>query len=125
MPEYYMPVKELAELPEDPEIDYSGLYMVSNAISRFVNYVPWLHTIFLRGGFSLFVALLSMVIMFIKKKKKYILVILPVVLYSLTLMLAIPAPDARYILPILEVVIFVVAFLCLGKNDKKKDDGTD
>ena len=112
MVEYYMPVSEIAKIPKDSNIDYSGLYHITNPISRFYNYVPWLHSAFLRGGLSLFICLLGVAVLFIKKKKRYILCILGVLVYSAVLMLAIPAPDARYVLPILEVVIFMVAFLC-------------
>ena len=110
MVEYYMPVSELAGLPEDSEIDYSGLYNLTKPVTEFYNDNTWLHTAFLRGGLSLFVCILLMTALFINKKKKYILPMIPVLLYSATLMLAIPAPDARYILPIMEAVIFMVAY---------------
>ncbi len=118
MTEYYMPVGALCDSPYNEEIDYSLIYWITHPVTCIYNEVPVLHSAFLRGGLSLFIMILSIVIMLIKHYHRFIIPCIPVIVYSCVMMLAIPAPDARYILPVLEVTIFIIPILLSkGQSD--------
>lgn len=112
-------VGSICEAPKQDYIYYSGLYVYTSGISRFTNNIPILISFYWRGGIYLMGAFLAIVCYIVRKKSKYIIVMAPVLLNTGLLLLACPAQDPRYILPIMETMIFVFATLpfSLKEND--------
>ena len=110
----------LVGIEQDESIRYTFLYNITNWLTESYANNDLLKTCFYRGGLSLFVIILSSVILIMKKKKKYIMVFIPLVIYLLVMFLAIPAPDARYSLPSIEIGIFTLATMVGMRNYKEK-----
>lgn len=114
---YNVPITPLCKIGQFEEVTYTPAYEVTQRFSEVYADVPLLESMFLRGGISLFFLVIISVVLFIKKNRRYILVFLPSVIYTLLLFFVIPAPDTRYILPILNVAIFVFAVI-VGLKEK-------
>ncbi|MBR6403574.1 MAG: YfhO family protein [Eubacterium sp.] len=110
----------LVGIEQDESIRYTFLYNITNWLTESYADNTLLRTCFYRGGLSLFVIILSSTILIIKKKKKYIMVFVPLIIYLVIMFLAIPAPDARYSLPSIEIGIFTLAAMVGIKNYKEK-----
>lgn len=119
MPEYNARDTQLFYFEKDENITYTPFYYLTDFVTSFYNDTTILHTIFYRGGLSVFAMILSIVLLFLLKKRKYILIFIPLILYTVVLSLAIPAPDMRYILPLVETAGFTVAFM---SDIKRVDD---
>ena len=73
-----------------------------------------------RGGFALFILLLSTLLFIYKKEKKYLLSIIPLFVWAILLAISIPRSLTRY------VIIFIVSWpiiflLALNKNNNNKN----
>ncbi|MBO4864520.1 MAG: YfhO family protein [Eubacterium sp.] len=118
--DYYVPITPLCKVGQFEEVTYTPVYELTQRFSEVYADIPLLESMFLRGGISLFFLVLTTVVLCIKKKKELILVYLPSAIYTLLLLFVIPAPDSRYILPILEVAILVFAIIFGTDNQEEK-----
>ena len=102
-------IGSVGEVPKDDNIIYSGLYVYTDWISKITDNVPVLVPFYTRGGLYLIGAFISIACYIIGKRKRYIIALAPALLNTGLLLLACPAQDPRYILPIIEVMIFIIA----------------
>jgi hypothetical protein len=104
-------VSHLCQVPSTETIRYTSFFKITDTWSRFLDDMPITNALFQRGGFSIFVIVLMMTVFVLKKKWKYLLVIVPIVVNDMLLFITIPAQDPRYVLPTIECAIFILALL--------------
>jgi hypothetical protein len=113
-------VSPLCQVPASEDIRYTSFFGITDTWSRFLNDMPLTNALFQRGGFSIFAIVMVMTILVLKKKWKYLLVIVPIVVTDMLLFITIPAQDPRYALPTIECAIFLLAlFPVLRKKCEK------
>ncbi len=106
----------LCSVPRNEEISYLAFYKSTDILSRFCNDIPLLHSLFWRGGASIFTILLSVTVLFLRRQGRYVLAAVPIIIYSCMLAIVMPAQDPRFILPMIECAIFILALLFEDKN---------
>ena len=104
-------MRTVSGAPKEDYISYSGLYVYTDWISRMTDNIPILIPFYTRGGIYLMMAFISIICFILKKEKKYIIALAPALFNTFLLLLACPAQDPRYILPIMETMIFIIAIL--------------
>jgi hypothetical protein len=104
-------VSPLCQVAKNETIRYTSFYEITDVWSRFLDDMPITSALFQRGGFSIFAIVLMMTVLVLKKKWKYLLVIIPIVINDILLFITIPAQDPRYVLPTIECAIFILALL--------------
>lgn len=90
---------------------------ITKPLTYFTNQTPVLRTVFWRGGFWIFILLLSLALLQYKKQYKASVGILPILIYCALLFISIPAQDPRYILGTIEFAIFYFIFAISKKPD--------
>ena len=85
-------------------------YNMSEQLMEFINRIPLLRTIYFRGGGALFALLLLCASFIVNREKRYLIPLLPVVIYTALLMLSIPGPAVRYIMIFMPYAVFFYLF---------------
>lgn len=101
----------LCQVEQNAGIRYTSLFRVTDLWSRFLEELPITHTLFQRGGFSIFAIVSIMVVLVMKRRWQYLLAIVPIVFHDILLFITIPAQDPRYALPTIECAILLIALL--------------
>ena len=113
---------------EDPRIRYSAAYQATFPVTEFLFTHPVTAPFVVRGGIPLFILLLTAVVFILRRRKIYLVCLLPAVLNDGILFLSIPSQDPRYIIPVLVVAtLFLSIVLCRcplnGVKPAEKGDG--
>ena len=97
---------------------YDLLVTVWNQITVTVNAIeypfwnsPVLLTVYFRGGVWLFILIVSIVSFARVKSGEHILPLIPLLLVMLMLMISCPAQDFRYVLPMMEIGVFLIVLI--------------
>ena len=99
--------------PDFPEVHYMNkgeFYNMSEQLMEFINRIPLLRTIYFRGGGALFALLVLGASFIVNREKRYLIPLLPVVIYTALLMLSIPGPAVRYIMIFMPYAVFFYLF---------------
>lgn len=106
------------------DIDYHLAYKLLNEVAKFQSGTPIGQSLAVRGGMSLFIIIFS-VVLFLGSKKRFIIMLIPTIVVDAMLFITIPAQDVRYILPEMEVAIFLVAVLASGGLMRAKNSESE
>lgn len=112
-----------AEPSKEYRLRKGVFFEITEDMMETVNHVPVLRMLSARGGFSLFLLFLSVIILWTKNRKQELLSLLPIALAVTLLMISIPISATRYILPILAHSIFFTLYswnetrFLLSEND--------
>lgn len=110
----------LCSVPRNEEISYLAFYKSTDILSRFCNDLPLTHSLFWRGGASVFAILFSVVVMSLRRQGRYVMAAMPIIIYGCMLAIVIPAQDPRFILPMIECAIFILALVVgYGSGDSR------
>jgi hypothetical protein len=94
---------------------------VTEAISNLFLRTKIFNQIQVRGGFSLYLLLLSAIILTYKKRKKEIIAILPLLIYCATLFISIPASYSRYIFQFVPSAIFFIIYAIFVQSHRSNE----
>lgn len=110
----------LCQVGTNEQIRYTAFHNFTDQWWRFGAEMTVTHSLFQRGGVSLFVIVMFLFILFRKKQVAFAIPFIPVVFHNLLLFITVPAQDPRYALPAIECAVFVAALLpavrMLGKR---------
>ena len=99
----------------------NGFTVLTRTISNFTGKLPILRTVIWRGGFMQFCYLLCLCYLILRKKIKYIMVAIPVILFHASLYLSIPSQDPRYVLGLVELFPFFSMIVFSAHETEKSD----
>ena len=96
------------EIP-DPDITHTGYGEITGNVEILARSLPIVSDVLFRGGFFLWI--IGIIICYtIKERKSWIwLATVPIMLNEGLLFLAIPSQDTRFILPLIETTLFIIA----------------
>ncbi len=93
--------------------------VLTREISNLSGRLPVVRSVLWRGGWVQFVYTALICFLALHKKKRYICVALPVVIYQASLYLSIPSQDPRYVLPMIETLpLFLVVCGFAGQKSE-------
>jgi len=93
------------------KITYLASFKYTNLYTKFMYDMPLTNAIYARGGAALFIILFTGVIWILQKKRQFLIALIPIMVYDCTLLITIPAQDARYVLPGIECATFLIAII--------------
>lgn len=97
-------------------------YYLSENLINFLYSNPISRSIYFRGGASTFSIIFVILVFWLKKRKREMIALLPMIIYILLLMVSIPQPQTRYIFPITQYVIFFGVYIYYEKQSKLQGD---
>lgn len=101
----------LCQVGENEQIRYTAFHNFTDRWWRFGAEMTVTHSLFQRGGVSLFIMVMFIVMLFRKKQMAFSIPLIPVIFHNLLLFITVPAQDPRYALPAIECAVFVAALL--------------
>lgn len=101
----------LCQVGENEQIRYTAFHNFTDRWWRFGAEMTVTHSLFQRGGVSLFIIVVFIVLLFRKKQMAFSIPLIAVIFHNLLLFITVPAQDPRYALPAIECAVFVAALL--------------
>ena len=108
----------ICTVTKNEQITYLIPFKYTDLWTQFMCNMPLTNVLYARGGVALFTILFSGVIWIIQKKRYFLIVLVPIIVYDCMLLITIPAQDPRFILPGIECAIFLAAVVFGADKDK-------
>lgn len=80
--------------------------MLVDSWCKFLVSTPIVSSICFHGGFSVYILIISGIILCVKKRKKELVAIMPCYVYIILMMMSVPNNISRYVLPMIEYSTF-------------------